>query len=323
MQFNREIKIRDWLDKLFDRRSYTLTPASSDASFRRYFRVAMDDSSYIVMDAPPEFEDCRPFLTVARIFEEAGLHVPKIFSQNLHEGFLLLSDFGTTTYLSILENETAPHLYDLATDTLITLQRASRETVLPGYDKLKLIGEMRLFPEWYLKRHLNLSEKLFQESELENIFCQLAEAADRQAKVFVHRDFHSRNLMMLPDAVGVLDFQDAVYGPVTYDLVSLLKDAYIKWDEEQILDWTIRYWEKARRQRIAVPDDFSVFYRDFEWMGMQRHLKVLGIFSRLSYRDDKHVYLQDIPLVLGYVVQVARRYREFSPLYRLLCDSVT
>ncbi|HVC50221.1 MAG TPA: phosphotransferase [Burkholderiales bacterium] len=323
MQFSRELKIKSWLDEVLETHSYTMIAASSDASFRRYFRVILDKNSYIVMDAPPELEDCGPFLQVAKLFEKAGVAVPKVIESNLDEGFLLLSDLGDTTFLTVLDNETAPRLYDLATDALLTIQMASREHVLPEYDNVKLINEMQLFPEWYLNRHLNLPEDRYQNIGLENMFSQLAEAAISQAKVFVHRDFHSRNLMVLTDRAGVLDFQDAVYGPVTYDLVSLFRDAYISWDEEHVLDWLIRYWEKARKAGIPVPDDFSLFYRDFEWMGMQRHLKILGIFARLNYRDGKNFYLKDIPLVLDYVLQVARRYREFSFLYRLLSESLT
>ncbi|MDE3020414.1 MAG: phosphotransferase [Pseudomonadota bacterium] len=323
MQFSRELKIKCWLDEVLETHSYTLIAASSDASFRRYFRVILDKNSYIVMDAPPELEDCGPFLQVAKLFEKAGVAVPKVIESNLDEGFLLLSDLGDTTFLTVLDNETAPRLYDLATDALLTIQMASREHVLPEYDNVKLINEMQLFPEWYLNRHLNLPEDRYQNIGLENMFSQLAEAAISQTKVFVHRDFHSRNLMVLTDRAGVLDFQDAVYGPVTYDLVSLFRDAYISWDEEHVLDWLIRYWEKARKAGIPVPDDFSLFYRDFEWMGMQRHLKILGIFARLNYRDGKNFYLKDIPLVLDYVLQVARRYREFSFLYRLLSESLT
>ncbi len=298
----------------------TLRPASSDASFRRYFRVdTPDGGTAIVMDAPPPQEDVRPFIHVADVFAQTGVTVPQVLAADTEHGFLLLSDLGTTTYLQQLNNDTAHALYQDATDALIQLQSQSQPGLLPEYDRALLTRELMLFPEWYLGRHLNATLTEAQQADLNAVFEELLTNNLAQPQVFVHRDYHSRNLMVLPQGnPGILDFQDAVYGPLTYDLVSLLRDAYIEWDEELVLDWAIRYWEKARRAGLPVNPDIDLFYRDFEFMGLQRHLKVLGIFARLNYRDGKDAYLKDIPLVLEYVFKTARRYRELAPLVRLL-----
>lgn len=298
----------------------TLRAASSDASFRRYFRVDTPaGGTAIVMDAPPPQEDVRPFIHVAEIFGQTGVTVPQVLAADPERGFLLLSDLGTTTYLHQLNGDTAHKLYLDAIDALVQLQSQSQPDLLPEYDRALLLRELQLFPEWYLGRHLGATLTAPQETELNKVFDVLLANNLAQPQVFVHRDYHSRNLMVLPEGnPGILDFQDAVYGPITYDLVSLLRDAYIEWDEEMVLDWAIRYWEKARRAGLPVNPDVDSFYRDFEFMGLQRHLKVLGIFARLNYRDGKDAYLKDLPLVREYVLKTARRYRELAPLVRLL-----
>ncbi|MDE2365824.1 MAG: phosphotransferase [Betaproteobacteria bacterium] len=307
---------------------FTLSPASADASFRRYFRVHVDGKSLIVMDAPPQQEDCRPFLHVAELFAEAGAHVPAVLAQDLAQGFLLLSDLGSTTYLQALnealDNDPvnaggkADALYREAVNALLEIQLASKPGVLPEYDEAMLRRELNLFPDWYLGRHLQVVPDAKQKMELEGIFSRIVQNNLAQPRVFVHRDYHSRNLMVADPNPGIIDFQDAVYGPITYDLVSLFRDAYIRWDEERILDWLIRYWEQGRKLGLPVAHDFADFYRDFEWMGVQRHIKILGIFARLNYRDGKSAYLGDLPLVEDYLRKACERYRELSPLLTLL-----
>lgn len=298
----------------------SLRPASSDASFRRYFRADMQDgSTLIIMDAPPPHEDVRPFIKVADLFRATGVSVPTIIAQDVDQGFLALTDLGNTTYLSRLSPDTAHKLYMDAIDSLIILQTQSKPGQLPPYDHTLLNNELQLFPEWYLKKHLQVTLTDDQQNIIDQAFKKLLDNNLAQPSVYVHRDYHSRNLMVLPKGnPGILDFQDAVYGPITYDLVSLLRDAYIQWDEEVVLDWAVRYWEKAKLAGLPVPADIDDFYRDFEYMGLQRHLKVLGIFARLYHRDGKNSYLNDIPVVLEYVLRTGRRYRDFIPLVRLI-----
>jgi hypothetical protein len=388
----RQQQLTQWLHSLFPDESFTVTPASADASFRRYFRVtfqnhkgnderanrreqpemqgvAQRSGTFIVMDAPPQHEDCRPFLHVAELFEDAGAHVPHVYAQNLEQGFLLLSDLGNTTYLQALhggDTGAARELYGAATDALLKIQLASRENELPPYDEALLLREMRLFPEWYIAKYLNVTLSEAQNAKLETVFARIIANNLAQPRAYVHRDYHSRNLMyierpilnpldettshstrlpktaakslVIPQAgraqrggrsqanekgnfltsPGILDFQDAVYGPITYDLASLFKDAYIRWEEAQVIDWLIRYWEKARKAGLPVHEDFSVFYRDYEWMGVQRHLKVLGIFARLYHRDGKEGYLKDLPLVMAYLRAACTRYIDLKPLLNLL-----
>lgn len=306
---------------------FAIAPASDDASFRRYFRIRRGDAqpSLIAMDAPPERESCAQFVFVAGLFARAGAHVPVIHAQDLTQGFLLLSDLGDITYLNALDERSAGALYEHALDALIRIQLASRPGALPDYDRELLEKEMRLFPEWYVSRQLQRNLTPAQAERLENAFSAILANNLAQARVFVHRDYHSRNLMVCDPCPGILDFQDAVFGPVTYDLVSLLRDAYIAWEEERVIHWAVRYWEKARSARLPVPADFADFYRDFEWMGVQRQLKVLGIFARLSIRDGKNGYLKDQPRVMGYLRRTCERYREFMPLASLLdqLDAVT
>src|ERR1035437_710402 len=314
--------MHDLLDRHFScqpaDRIYSLAPASVDASFRRYFRVTLADRrSFIVMDAPPEHEDCRPFLQVAALFRAAGVHVPEVFAEDLAQGFLLLSDLGNTTYLDVLDATTAPKLYRNANAALVDIQRASRPGVLPDYDRALLTRELALFPDWYVTRHLGVTLDDKQKATLGAVFEKILTNNLAQPQVFVHRDYHSRNLMVsgedYPDNPGVIDFQDAVYGPITYDLVSLYRDAYIHWEEKQELDFVIRFWEMARQARLPVHADFHDFYRDYEWMGAQRQIKVLGIFARLCYRDGKDAYLKDMPRVMAYLRQTCERYLDLRP----------
>lgn len=314
-----------WVSETHPAPFEALAPASADASFRRYFRLTLGAERWIVMDAPPDKEDCRPFVAVAELFGAAGLHVPQVLRADFGQGFLLLTDLGETTYLQALEApdaraRDADRRYRAALDALVTLQRASRADVLPAYDEALLQREVALFPEWYAARHLGrplegAAREAFDAAARQVVACALA-----QPRVYVHRDYHARNLMACAPEPGVLDFQDAVYGPITYDAVSLLKDAYIHWEEAQVIDWLAGYWERARAARLPVAADFGEFYRDFEWMGVQRHLKVLGIFARLNHRDGKVGYLADMPLVARQLHAACRRYRELAPLARLLDD---
>lgn len=310
--------LQDWSARQLGVDVLDIAPASADASFRRYFRVAAQGRDYIVMDAPPAHEDCRPFIAVARLFGDAGVHVPQVLAQELEQGFLLLTDLGNTTYLSALNEITARELYLASNDALIKIQQASRPGVLPDYDRALLARELRLFPEWYVGRHLGVAMTGQQEAILNTVFERILANTLAQPRVYVHRDWHSRNLMVTDPNPGILDFQDAVYGPITYDLASIYRDAYIQWDEEQQIDWVIRYWEKARAARLPVREDFGDFWRDFEWMGAQRHIKVLGIFARLYHRDGKDGYIKDMPLVMHYLRSVCGRYDELKPLLFLL-----
>lgn len=314
----RQQQIKTWLHSKFPDSAFNISPASADASFRRYFRATFTDHTLIVMDAPPKNEDCRPFIHIAQLFGTAGVHVPQVLAQDLEQGFLLLTDLGNTTYLQALNPTNARELYGAATDALITIQLTSREFELPPYDQALLMREMYLFPEWYVAKHLQvtLDEKL--NAALETVFQRIVQNNLAQPRVFVHRDYHSRNLMVSTPNPGILDFQDAVYGPITYDLVSLFKDAYIHWEEAEVLDWLIRYWEKARKSGLPVHNDFSDFFRDYEWMGVQRHLKVLGIFARLYHRDNKDGYLKDLPLVMDYLRRACERYIDLKPLLHIL-----
>ncbi len=334
-------QIRDWLARLFPGRAFALAPASADASFRRYLRARFADGgslgplgggpsearssggSLIVMDAPPAHEDVRPWLQVQQLFRAAGAHVPEVLAQDVERGFLLLSDLGSTTYLAALTNGAdADALYRAALDTLIAIQRASRPGVLPAYDRVLLKRELDLFPDWYIGKHIPIDFGATERNMLAAVFEKIIAVNLAEPCVFVHRDYHSRNLMVddrqASNLPGVIDFQDAVYGPITYDLVSLFKDAYIEWEEERTLDWLARYWETARKVGLPVRADFGDFFRDYEWMGVQRHVKVLGIFARLFHRDGKDGYLANMPLVAKYLRAACARYGELTPLLRLL-----
>ena len=316
----RLVELERWLGAQFPSQPFTLAPASADASFRRYFRATLTDGrTFVAMDAPPDKEDSRPFVRVAGLFAAAGAHVPAIHAQDLAAGFLLLEDLGTATYLDCLERgDDAKPLYAAATDTLVRIQQASRPGALPDYDRALLERELNLFPDWYLAKELRRELTGSERQVLHAAFETLLASNLAQPRVFVHRDYHSRNLMWCGRPPGVLDFQDAVYGPIAYDLVSLLRDAYVRRDEEAVIDGAVRYWEKARKAGLPLRADFGEFYRDFEWMGAQRQLKVIGIFARLAHRDGKRRYLADIPLVMAYLLATCRRYRELAPLARLL-----
>lgn len=318
--------LRQWLGSLPGNLGLaidTLAPASSDASFRRYFRLSArlpgGAGTAIVMDAPPPQEDCRPFVHAARVFGEAGLTVPVVHAADLAQGFLLLDDLGNETYLKHLNAESARLLYGDASEALVKLQKASRPGVFADYDRAMLLRELMLYPDWYVARHKDITLDERDQAVLHQGFALILDNVLAQPMGYVHRDYHSRNLMVLPAprSPGVLDFQDAVYGPLTYDLVSLWRDAYISWDEAEVLDGVIRHWERARAAGLPVPADFGHFYRDFEWMGIQRHLKVLGIFARLHHRDGKAAYLNDMPLVARYLHAALSRYDELAPLCRL------
>ncbi len=307
-----------WLGGQLPGKTFNLAPASADASFRRYFRVFCGTQTLIAMDAPPPHEDCRPFVAVARLMAEAGVNVPRVLAQDLEKGFLLLTDLGTTTYLQALSDENADALFRDAIDALLRWQLASRPGVLPPYDQTLLRRELDLFPVWYLQRHLAVELDSAQRSVLESTFTLLVKNALGQPQVFVHRDYMPRNLMLGEPNPGVLDFQDAVLGPISYDVVSLFRDAFVSWEEARVLDWTVRYWEKARAAGLPVHASFADFYRELEWMGLQRHLKVLGIFARICYRDGKPGYLEDTPRFLGYARACCARYDTLAPLLGLL-----
>ena len=318
----RRAALERWVAEQLRGAPFALAPASADASFRRYFRARLQTGdSCIVMDAPPATEDCAPFVRVAGLLRAAGVNAPQVLARDLSQGFLLLTDLGRETYLDALRRDggaRAPALFRDAIDTLLRWQLATRPGELPAYDEPLLRREMALFPEWYAARHLGKPLSAPQARAFAQVEGELLRSALAQGRVYVHRDYMPRNLMVAEPNPGVLDFQDAVEGPVSYDMVSLLRDAFISWEEEQVLDWTVRYWEKARKAGLPVEADFADFWRAFEWMGLQRHLKVLGIFARLAYRDAKPAYLEDTPRFVGYARAVARRYRALAPLARLL-----
>jgi aminoglycoside/choline kinase family phosphotransferase len=305
-----------------DRPSVAFAPASADASFRRYFRVTDGARSWIVMDAPPQQEDCRPFVAVARLLRHWGLNAPEVVAEDLAQGFLLLSDLGTQTFLQALTDANADALFADAVRALVQLQaRAQAEPTalagLPAYDATLLWREARLFGDWYLPRHLGVTLNGAEAGELERALGLLVKAALAQPRTFVHRDYMPRNLMVSTPSPGILDFQDAVVGPITYDAVCLFKDAFRSWPAARVEGWLRGYWEQARAAGLPVPAPFAEFWRQAEWMGLQRHLKVLGIFARLTYRDGKAHYAADTPRFVRYVMEVAPRHAELAPLARV------
>lgn len=310
--------LQEWLACRLDVGTFSLSPASADASFRRYFRVSAGGRTWIAMDAPPGREDCGPFVRVAGILRDAGIHVPEVLAQDLPRGFLLLTDLGTITYLDALDAGNANRLFGDAIEMLIRMQRASRPGVLPPYDEALLRREIDLFSEWYLGRHLGIQLSPADRQMLAEVTARIIASNLAQPAVYVHRDYMPRNLMVSEPNPGVLDFQDAVYGPITYDLASLFRDAFVSWEEERVLDGVVRYWERARSAGLPVDADFAAFYRDFEWMGLQRHLKVLGIFARIRHRDGKSGYIEDAPRFLGYMRAVCTRYAGLLALQPLL-----
>ncbi|KFL37047.1 aminoglycoside phosphotransferase family protein [Arenimonas donghaensis] len=296
----------------------SLRRASNDASFRSYWRTVSAGREWIVMDAPPDREDTRPWLDVARRLGRAGLHVPEIQAADPQRGFVLMEDLGDRILLPELNATSADRLYGQAMDALLAMQQHADTSGLPDYDEARLVAEMELMPEWFLRRHLGFTPECEQWDVVESAFRALVTSAQAQPQVFVHRDYHSRNLLVTArDSPGVIDFQDAVRGPVTYDLVSLLRDCYIAWPDEQVQAWACGYRDKLAAAGFKVPDG-QTFLRAFDLMGLQRHIKVLGIFCRLWYRDGKAGYLQDLPLVWKYTREVGRRHPETAPLVDLL-----
>ena len=322
---SRDQLVTDWVAGRFPNQSVEITPASADASFRRYFRLTWPEGgTRILMDAPPDKEDCKPFIHVAGLLAKAGLAAPHVVDQDLVNGFLVLTDLGRIGYLDALNADLslADTLMRPVLDVLVKWQLSSRASTLPPYDATLLRRELDLFPEWFVGRHLGYELSGDEKVMLDRIFRFLINSALNQPKVFTHRDFMPRNLMVVESEAtltpGIIDFQDAVYGPIAYDVVSLFRDAFISWDEEQEIDWVIRYWEKARAAGLPVREDFGAFWRDYELMGLQRHLKVLGIFCRLKYRDGKDKYSEDLPRFMNYVRKTAGRYVGLKPLLKLL-----
>ncbi len=317
--------LKTWLAGVLETAVFDIAPASSDASFRRYFRVRYGSRSLVVMDAPPAQEDTAPFVHVAELLTEQGLNAPRVLAKDIRQGFLLLTDLGDTPYLQVLTEATVDRLYGDALSALLDIQQidTGRFDDIPPYDHALLMREMNLFRDWYLIRHRQQVLSPAQEQSLDDVFEQLVSSALDQPVVFVHRDYHSRNLMFTEHAnPGIIDFQDAVQGPVTYDLVSLLRDCYIRWPRARVEAWALGYLRDARQAGIVAAGndtlDDEIWLRWFDWMGVQRHLKAAGIFARLDLRDDKPGYLADIPRTLGYVREVAGRYRELQPLLDFL-----
>ena len=316
--------LNSWLQPLLAAEGvsdYQLAPASEDASFRRYFRITTPSGTRIIMDAPTAQEDCRPFVKVAGLMRDAGVRAPQILAADLQQGFLLLTDLGRQTYLDVLTEDNFDTLFRPCADALVKWQLASKPDVLPLYDAPLLKRELSLFPDWYIAKHLQVKLTHTQQETLERMFTLIIDAVLAQKRVYVHSDYMPRNLMVADgdqeNIPGVIDFQDAVYGPISYDIASLYRDAFISWDEERVLDGTIRYWEKARKAGLPVPAGFDDFYRDVEWMGLQRHLRILGIFARINFRDGKPQYLADAPRFVHYVRKTGERYQELWPLVRL------
>jgi len=343
-----------WLSSISaaqDLQVQTLRLASADASFRRYLRIDSGAGSRIIMDAPPDKENCQPFVKVAGLMQAAGLCAPQVLAWDEAQGFMLLSDLGQKTMMQVIDQahpQTNLPLYLQAVDELIKWQLSSRPDVLPPYDQALLRRELELFPDWYIRQHKNVPIDEAMRFTLDNTFEQIIATVLTQPSVYVHRDFMPRNLMVRVEGsgqtfagspqqrsaplagsdvplvanvgpgLGVLDFQDAVYGPITYDVASLMRDAFLSWDEEFCLDVTVRYWEKARKAGLPVGVDFGEFYRGVEWMGLQRHLKVAGIFARLTLRDGKPQYLADTPRFINYIRATCARYRELKPLLHLV-----
>ena len=315
--------LEHWLERTLGSTELEITPASADASFRRYFRVRYDSVSRIVMDAPPDKEDCGPYIMVAQAFSSLGLNVPHIFQADPEQGFLLLSDLGVMNYLDALNAANVERLYGDAMKALMVVHahKDSCADRFPPYNRSLLMNEMNLFRDWYLEKYLSLVLHEEHRQILKNVFEILISSALEQPRVWVHRDYHSRNLMVVDDNnPGIIDFQDAVIGPLTYDLVSLLRDCYISWPDENVQTWAGNYYQYLRDSGLLNGVDKSQYTRWFDLMGIQRHLKAIGIFSRLNLRDGKPGYLQDIPRTLGYVSDVSARYPELRGLNRLLAE---
>lgn len=317
--------IQHWLENELNIKKFTIAPASADASFRRYFRIRFDHRSFIIMDAPPEKEDCNDFINISAAMSHCGLHVPKILEKDLTKGFLLLTDLGSEQYLPHLNTQRVDNLYSDAIDALIQLQSQGQQgnLKLPEYTSSLLMSEMALCQEWFLERHLGINLTDQQQQELNQALTWLTNQALQQPQVWVHRDYHSRNLMICPDNnPGILDFQDAVFGPHTYDLVSLLKDCYISWPRERVENWVREYQLKAQQAGIAGCDDFEQLLAGFDAMGVQRHIKVLGIFARLHIRDGKEAYLNDLPRVLFHLLEACQHLPQLNSLAEFITTSI-
>ena len=320
--------LKVWLDEqlatLFAEQSWgavppaTLTAASSDASFRRYFRWEGGGKSFVVMDAPPPQENCKPFVDIAFLLAKSGINVPKIYAEDLERGFLLLNDLGNKTYLDVIDSENADDLFKDALQALLAFQQLPMVAPLPSYDVALLRRELELFPEWFVKRELGIEFDAAQQMLWQNVSQLLIDSALAQPKVLVHRDYMPRNLMLSEPNPGVLDFQDAVYGPVTYDVTCLFKDAFLSWPEERVHGWLQDYWQQAGALGIPVQPDFDDFLRASDLMGVQRHLKVIGIFARICHRDGKPRYLADVPRFFAYIDAVIARRPELAELDVLL-----
>ncbi|UCP07713.1 phosphotransferase [Pseudomonas sp. MM213] len=320
--------LKVWLDEqlatLFAEQSWgavppaTLTAASSDASFRRYFRWEGGGKSFVVMDAPPPQENCKPFVDIAFLLAKSGINVPKIYAEDLERGFLLLNDLGNKTYLDVIDSENADDLFKDALQALLAFQQLPMVAPLPSYDVALLRRELELFPEWFVKRELGIEFDAAQQMLWQNVSQLLIDSALAQPKVLVHRDYMPRNLMLSEPNPGVLDFQDAVYGPVTYDVTCLFKDAFLSWPEERVHGWLQDYWQQAGALGIPVQPDFEDFLRASDLMGVQRHLKVIGIFARICHRDGKPRYLADVPRFFAYMEAVIARRPELAELDVLL-----
>lgn len=317
----RFLLLQDWIHRCFGNKAVEWLPLAGDASFRRYFRIKLPARSFVVMDAPPEKESCQPFVSIAAAFRQLGLKTPEIHEMDLQNGFLLLSDFGDRLYLNELNKKTAPSLYQTAFDALfkiLTCQGIGNYS-LPLFDAFLYQQEMGLFKDWFLEKQLGIFLNSEQESNLNEIFSILIKEALSQPQVCVHRDYHSRNLMVLENAeVGILDFQDAVWGPITYDLLSLLRDCYIDWPSSQVESWVFSFHQQALRLKLLEMDDPKLFLRWFDWVCLQRNLKCIGLFSRLNLRDHKPNYLQYTPRVINYARAICEKYKEFTALNEIL-----
>ena len=318
-------QLRRWVEQLFGSQDFLIAPASADASFRRYFRVTRDGQTWIAMDAPPEKENMEPYIRIANMLVQVGVNAPQVLHTNVDEGFLLNTDLGSRTYLTEIDaGGDVDKLYHDAMDALVQIQANGKGHAagLPAYDEPLLRREVQLFPEWFIGRHLQLNLDTDETAALQGVFDALIKESLAQPRVFVHRDYHSRNLMVAGGKFGtnpgVLDFQDAVYGPVTYDLVSLLRDCYVAWPVDRVDEWLSRFREVARAAGVDTGPDQKTFQRWFDFMGVQRHLKAIGIFARLWHRDGKPGYLKDIPRTLNYVRVAAASYPELSALRSLI-----
>jgi aminoglycoside/choline kinase family phosphotransferase len=316
----RENALKEWLVDILKQKEFLLSPLAGDASFRRYFRIQYNGITQVVMDAPPDKEDLKPFIHVAHTLEHAGVHTPKILAMNLEQGFLLLSDLGDQLLLNDLHPKTADTLYHQAIKELFKIQSCPiDDPMLPTFDKAYMLKEMNLCSEWFFKTYLGLTLNKEEELLVEHTMQWIASEVAQQPLVFIHRDYHSRNLMLINESLGVIDFQDAMNGPLTYDLVSLLKDCYISWPRSKTLEWVQFFYEHREE---AQSYSLAELIRAFDLCGIQRHLKVLGIFSRLYLRDNKAGYLKDLPLTLKYVLECAELYEELHPFFRFLQMSV-